>query len=232
MTFPLIVLEGGDGSGKATQAALLRARLEEQHGEVTLFDFPRYEESLSGKLVGECLAGKHADFRTLSPYLASLPYVLDRIGVREQIAEQLTKNIVMCNRYTPSNVAYQAAKLLPADRERFVTFIEALEYDEFKIPRPTLVLYLHVPTAIATRLIERKAERGYLSGTDQKKDQHERDTSYQEEVVRVYLDLAKERPDWDVVNCIDEGGELLSRESIHEQIWNIVESHVQKVVLK
>lgn len=227
MSFPLIVLEGGDGSGKATQAGLLKTRLQETIGPVSLFDFPRYEESLSGKLVGECLAGKHADFRRLSPYVASLPYVLDRIGAREDIAAKRGESIVMCNRYTPSNIAYQAAKLLPADRERFISFIEALEYDEFRIPRPTLVLYLHVPTAIATKLIERKNERGYLASTGEKKDQHERDVAYQEEVVRVYLDLARERDDWKVIECVDEKGELLPKEVIHEEVWKIVESHVR-----
>lgn len=226
MKHPLIVLEGGDGSGKATQAAALKERLEKEVGPVELFDFPRYEESLAGKLVGECLAGKHANFRHLSPYIASLPFTLDRVGAREVLAERLEQSLVMCNRYVPSNIAYQAAKLLSADRPKFIEFLEALEYGELQIPKPDLVIYLHVPTAIATKLIEKKKERGYLAGTGEKKDQHERDVAYQDEVVQVYLDLAKERDDWQTVTCTDEAGELLPKEAIHERVWDILKSRV------
>ena len=226
MKHPLIVLEGGDGSGKATQAALLKERLEKEAGPVELFDFPRYEDSLAGKLVGECLAGKHANFRHLSPHLASLPFTLDRVGARELLGASLERGIVMCNRYTPSNIAYQAAKLLAADRKKFIEFLEALEYEELHIPKPDLVIYLYVPTAIATKLIEKKKERGYLAGTGEQKDQHERDIAYQDEVVRVYLDLANERDDWQSVTCTNEAGDLLLREEIHERVWSIVQPRV------
>ena len=42
-----IVIEGGDGSGKATQAEFLVETLRKS-GEVTYFDFPQYETSVWG----------------------------------------------------------------------------------------------------------------------------------------------------------------------------------------
>ncbi len=74
-----IVLEGGDGSGKGTQAELLRKTLE-QSTVVTMFDFPRYDGSFFGALVGRALKGELGDFKGLSPYLASLPYMIIFVG--------------------------------------------------------------------------------------------------------------------------------------------------------
>lgn len=220
----LIVLEGGDGSGKATQAELLKARLEKEGMTVTLFDFPQYELTRAGALAGECLAGKHANFRHLSPYLASLPFTLDRVSARKQLMEALARGVVVTNRYTPSNIAYQSAKLLPADRQKFMEFLEGLEYDELALPRPNVVIYLHVPVTVASELIVRKDSRAYLAESgDTKKDQYERDTAYQEEVVRVYLSLTAERPDWHRIECVKDGL-MLSRDDIHEQVYSIIAS--------
>lgn len=219
--YPLIVLEGGDGSGKATQATLLQERCRDTGAAVSVFDFPRYEQSYAGKLVGECLAGKHANFRHLSPHLASLPFTLDRAGARDEIAQARSQGVVMCNRYTSSNIAYQAAKLLPADRDAFIAFLEALEYEELGIPRPDLVVYLDVPTHIASELISQKHARGYLAETGETKDQHERDTAYQDAVAEVYRELAGQRADWQVVTCTDTSGELRSRDAIHADVWKI-----------
>lgn len=218
----LIVLEGGDGSGKATQAGLLKERLEREGAQVFLFDFPQYETTRAGALAGECLAGKHANFRHLSPYLASLPFTLDRVSARERLLSAFASGVVLTNRYTPSNIAYQSAKLLPQDRPKFIEFLEGLEYDELGLPRPSAVIYLHVPVSIASDLIARKDARGYLAGSaDNKKDQYERDTAYQEEVQKVYLALAAERPDWHRVECTRDGL-ILSRDEIHQQIYNLV----------
>ena len=40
----LIVLDGLDGSGKSTQAALLRERLEKTYGKTRLISYPDYEK--------------------------------------------------------------------------------------------------------------------------------------------------------------------------------------------
>ncbi len=218
----LIVLEGGDGSGKTTQMAILKERLEREGVSVSLLKFPQYEGSRAGRLIYECLAGKHANFRHLSPYLASLPFTLDRVTAREHLREMLSGGTVLLDRYTPSNIAYQSAKLLPQDRPKFIDFLEGLEYDELGLPRPSAVIYLHVPVSIASDLIACKDARGYLAGSaDNKKDQYERDTAYQEEVQRVYLALAAERPDWHTIECTRDGL-ILSRDEIHQQVYDLV----------
>ena len=80
---PLIVFEGIDGAGKATHVALLEKRLRKAGYTVTVFDFPRYKTSV-GKFIRESLDGKHGDFLSVSPYIAAIPYALDRGGAWHQ----------------------------------------------------------------------------------------------------------------------------------------------------
>lgn len=47
----LIVIEGSDGAGKATQLGLLKDYLEAEKIPVKTIDFPRYYDSFYGKMV-------------------------------------------------------------------------------------------------------------------------------------------------------------------------------------
>jgi thymidylate kinase len=66
-----IVLDGNDGSGKATQTARLSQFLEQKGISSEKIDFPAYDRNFFGGFVGECLAGKHGDFLHMDPKIAS-----------------------------------------------------------------------------------------------------------------------------------------------------------------
>ena len=219
-----IVIEGGDGAGKGTQAKLLVEKLSKET-KVSFFDFPQYEKTLAGKLVGRYLKGEFGDPLLLSPYIASIPYALDRVAAREELSRALEEGAVICNRYTPSNIGHQASKLPEDKRNEFISWLEQLEYGELKIPKPTLVIYLYVPVEISSRLVEKKEARAYIGGESAKgaKDGHEKDLKYQHKSIDVYTKIAKERNDWKFINCVEEG-RLLSIEEIHEKIMRIVRS--------
>ena len=211
----LIVIDGGDNVGKATQADLLVKAL----GEgplVSLFSFPRYH-TVSGKLVRECLDGKHGDFLKLSPYLSSLPNVVDQAVARDRIQGALKDGIVVCDRYVPSNVIYQVAKLPRGEQEVFMHYLEKLQYDEIGMPRPDCIIYLSSSISVSAEL---------MKGRDAL-DCHERSPSYQEAVVELYHREATKRDDWYIVDCLLDG-ELLSREMIHEKIMSIVNTVLTK----
>src|SRR4051812_18225473 len=106
----LIVIEGTDGAGKATQSALLLKVLKKQRS-VSFFDFPRYKQSNFGRLIRRSLSGEFGNFLELSPYLSSLPYMLDRARAKYLLLESLKEGDVICDRYTTSNLAHQTAKL-------------------------------------------------------------------------------------------------------------------------
>lgn len=213
----LIVIEGGDGAGKATQTMLLYRALKRVR-PVAIMDFPRYKQSQFGRLIRRSLDGEFGDFLNLSPYLSSLPYILDRARAKYIMQESLKNGDVICDRYTPSNLAHQGAKLSKSKRKDFIKFIEEGEYGELGLPAPDLVIYLWLPAKNSKELMRRRAEHH----KDRKLDLHESHAEYQQKVVDTYLELVKTRKNWHVVKCIDSKGKMLSRSEIHKQVLQIV----------
>ena len=58
----LIVIDGTDGSGKATQVALLSKRLQKEGYKIKNVDFPEYYKNFFGKFIGECLSDEKFNF--------------------------------------------------------------------------------------------------------------------------------------------------------------------------
>ena len=58
--------------------------------------------------------------------------------------------IVLLDRYTYSNIAYQCAKIDDRDgQDKLMNWILELEFRHFEIPRPDLNIFLDVPFAFA-----------------------------------------------------------------------------------
>ncbi len=215
----LIDIEGADGSGKATQSKLLAEALQKAGHGVATFSFPRYYESRAGKLIGELLAGKHGDFMTMPAYVSALPYAMDRAGAQAALQAALDAGkVLVCDRYTSSNLAHQSAKVPKDEQPALVDFIEGLEYDDLSIPRPDVVFYLSMPTDVSSELIGRKDAREYTGG--EKRDQAERNMAHQDRTRAAYLRLAAEKG-WHVIECVKEGT-LRTPEDIHQEIMSIV----------
>lgn len=102
-----IVFEGGDGSGKTTQARLLRERLESEGREVTLTREP------GGTGIGEKIRSLVLDHGQgeIDPHTEALLYAASRAAHAHQlIAPALDAGrIVICDRYIDSSAAYQGA---------------------------------------------------------------------------------------------------------------------------
>lgn len=222
----LIVIEGGDGAGKATQTDLLIHSLRARGVSVFKQDFPRYE-TIFGAMCGRALRGEFGDFVKMHPVLASALYTLDRAVALPGLRKDLSKGLVISNRYVPSNIAYQAAKLSGKQQTDFISYMEAAEYREIGLPKPDLVIYLYVPVVTAQRLIAQKDARGYMGKRKGAKDQSEANIEYQQRVVSTYRKLSKGRSDWVVINCTKRG-KLLSREEIHNKIRLVVERVMKK----
>ncbi len=219
-----IVLEGSDGSGKATQLDLLYKRIKKEiKRKVVKFDFPRYE-TFFGKLVGQYLAGDFGGIKEVSPYLASLTYALDRWSAKPEIEKYLQKEyIVLSNRYYFSNMAHQTARMPKNEREKFMKFLENLELKEFKIPKDNFTIYLHVSPKTSQLLVDKKTEREYTKG--KKRDIHESNLKHLKEATKMY-DLIQEKNKRVIrIDCSNKKGTLKSINEIHELVW-------QKVLLK
>lgn len=222
----LFVLTGIDGSGKATQTELLVQRLRGEGREVAVFDFPRYEGGLFGRMAARYLRGEFGKASDVSPYLAALIYAGDRWETQEELVRRLAAGaIVVCNRYVADNMAHQGCKIKnAADRQRFFGWVEELEHTVLGLPHPDLNILLDVPVETAQALIGSKAERAYLKG--QERDIHEQDAAHLRAARETYLQLASLYFNWVKIDCAP-AGEMLSREEIAEKVWEPVKSHLR-----
>lgn len=220
----IIVLEGTDSSGKATQSQLLLGFLQKKGIDAELYSFPRYKEFF-GSLVGKYLAGDFGSKESLPPEFCALLYSLDRYQIKKEIEEKLAEGkILVMDRYIFANIAHQAAKFSDAkEQENFLCWIECLES---RMPEADAVVFLNMPTAAAQKLMLGKdREKAYRKGVQ--KDLHESDSDYLERTRRVYELLAKKN-NWIVVDCA-ENGFVKTKEEIH---MGIIEKLRQKQILK
>jgi dTMP kinase len=216
----LVAIEGIDGAGKGTQAARI-AETATSHGySVTSFSFPLYDDNPFSRAVADYLNGEFGAADEVHPELAALLYAGDRFHARPRLLDALAQSdLVVCDRYVASNAAHQGAKLSGDARRRLLDWLEEVEYGEFALPRPGLVVLLDAPVALARELVGRKAARGY---TALEADIHEADAGHSGATREVYLELAQ-RGGWRVVSTADAEGEPRSVDVIGDEIWAAVE---------
>ena len=215
----LIVLDGGDGSGKTTQAKLLVVRLKKRGISVKFFSFPRYEESFFGELVARYLRGELGKIDQVSPYLIALAYADDRAQTRVEMEELLAKGgVVLCDRYTTSSQAHLSANLPEAKREEFISWIDELEYNQHKMPRPDKVIYLYVPWQVGRKITIQGANSRAYSKTE---DIHEKSNHHRIEAEKMYLKFVSEHRNWNLIDCI-ENGKLLPIDDIARKLDKLI----------
>lgn len=186
MTGFLIAIEGGDGAGKATAAAGVAAALHAEGRSATVVSFPRYGDTVGGQVLGDFLAGRIE--RPVTPHAAAVLYALDRFESRRHLSDAMASHdVVVLDRYTASNVAYQCAKVTTAEVPALMRWILALEQDQFGLPAADLQIYLDTPVSVARDLIARKRQRSY---TDRTYDEHEADLALQTRVRDNYAAMA------------------------------------------
>ena len=102
----LIAFEGLDQSGKETQARHLRVRIEQAGRRVHAMSFPDYETAL-GQEIARALRGEQ-DF---DPEIMQLLCIANRFEHRRRINHWLgAGDVVVCDRYCASSVAYGEAQ--------------------------------------------------------------------------------------------------------------------------
>ena len=109
----LIVIEGLDGSGKATQAKRLAAALQQNGERVREISFPNYD-SESSALVKMYLSGAFGTQpQDVNAYAASSFYAVDRYaGMKQDWGSFYDEGgILIADRYTTSNAVHQCCKL-------------------------------------------------------------------------------------------------------------------------
>lgn len=214
----LIVIDGTDGTGKTTQTALLVQRLRAEKYKTAVTDFPRYGLP-SAYFVEQYLNGRYGSATEVHAYAASLFYALDRFDAKKGLMKLLDeKRIVVSNRYVTANMGHQGGKMTSSrERKKFFQWLDDFEYGLLGLPRPDLNIILHVPAAIAQRLVDRKGRREYIR---RKRDLHEADLNHLKAAEQTYLEMARLFPRFAIVECVEKG-RLLTPDEIHERIWTV-----------
>lgn len=192
----LIVLEGIDGSGKSTQAKLLKADYR--------LAFPRYDKFF-GKIIKWLLHLKYG--QKINPYVLAFLFASDRFCAKPLINCRLKEGkTVVLDRYTGSSQAHQGAKFSTKKQQEIIDWIDWLENKLFHLPQPDKVILLNVPPKISKKLMQTRRE----------KDAAEKDFNYQQKTFQLYCQLAKVKK-WQIINCVKEE-KLLAPKEIHAQI--------------
>jgi dTMP kinase len=225
MAGKFMVIEGTDGSGKATQTGLLVERLKQEGRRVEVVDFPRYNEP-SSHFAQKFLNGDYGSLAEVSPQKASLFFAMDRFDASFEMRKWLADGaLVISNRYVASNMGHQGSKIQDlAARRDFFKWIHELEYETLGIPKPDMNIFLHVPSDIAYELVSKKGDRAYLKGN--KRDIAESDINHFYNAEATYKEIIELFPDeFCQVECAPEGA-LLSPEAIAARIWESVQKYI------
>jgi len=202
MTGRFITLEGGEGTGKSTQARRLASALEAQGKRCVVTREPGGSpgaEEIRALLVNGLPGRWDALTETLLVFAARADHV------ERTIRPALDADkFVVCDRFTDSTYAYQGVgRDMPRETIRR---IESIVLEDFK-PDLTLVLDLPVETGLARAKSRGAAESRFENF----------DAAFHERLRQAFLDIAKRSPDRCVL--IDAGG---SEDEVAGAIWDAV----------
>lgn len=216
----LIVIEGLDGSGKATQAKRLTEALVEKGIPVREVSFPDYGSD-SSALVRMYLSGQFGtDPQDVNAYAASSFFAVDRFAsYKKDWHRDYARGVVIADRYTTSNAVHQCSKLPKEQWEDFLNWLFDFEYKKLGIPAPDRVIYLNVDPAISQALMTAR-----YRGDENKKDIHERDIAYLRHS-REAAAYCAEKLGWETVECCRDG-QMRSIEDIHKDVMKLLENSI------
>ena len=199
MSGKLIVFEGTDGSGKATQAKLLCETLAQRGIAYREIDFPRYGNPFAepaNLYLHGALGNRPGD---VNAYAASVLYAVDRFASYKEDWGGFYEEggIVVANRYTTSNAVHQASKL---------PFREL----------GCLVLYLDLPTEVSEKMLRHREQ-----ATATAADIHEQDGAYLRRCREGAREIARDLG-WSVIDCA-AGDAPRTVEDIRREVLSRVE---------
>lgn len=212
----LIVIEGLDGSGKATQTTMLHGWLTGNGTPCKRLTFPNYTEDTSA-LVKMYLGGELGGLDEVGAYGASLFYTVDRYGsyLRHWRDDYNNGLVMLCDRYTTSNVAHQMSKLPTEQWDGYLDWLADLEYTRVGLPAPDRVVYLDMHPDTSRKLITSR-----YSGDESRKDIHEANLEYLLACRKAAL-YGAERLGWQVISCCN-GSEPYPIEEIADRVRKAV----------
>jgi dTMP kinase len=214
----LICTEGLDSSGKSTQSKLIKEYLKDNNKSFKFFHFPMYGHNKFSEMIARFLRGEFGGIEEVSPYFVANLYAMDRFMFLPELKKAMDENnVVLLDRYVYSNIAYQGAKYpLNSDENKNIRkWIYQFEFGFLNLPKPDLNIFFDVPIEIIKQRLESNREgndREYLNG---KKDIHETNISFQNEVrLNYHSSMNNIGNNWDnyckIISCVDNQSNILN----------------------
>jgi len=211
-----VVLEGIDGSGKATQLDMLH----EWMSSLAISSFPMFFPNHTFNasfFVKSYLQGK---LDNPSPLVSSMCYIMERLyhqGLMQNLINQ--GKWILCDRYSMSNKAYQSYAFDSLQQQmNFIEEIDELEHDKMGNLRPDLTIILDVSVKTSTKNIDKRGRETDILEDNKHRMNHARS---------IYRNLVNGK-DVVMVQCEDQDGNLRSVEDIHEDIKKLVLPLIRK----
>lgn len=219
MNGKLYVIEGVDGSGKATQTELLYQALLAEGKPVRKVSFPDYD-SPSSSLIKMYLNGEFGtDPQSVNAFATSVFFAVDRFASFRKDWQEFYENggIIIADRYVTSNLVHQAGKISDAaEKERYIQWLSDLEYNIFGLPMPDCVIFLDMPPAYSLKLRQQRNElkQGLTA------DIHEADQTYLQNAYENAIGIAKHQ-EWHTISCVTDDN-IRTIEDIHDEILRTI----------
>ncbi len=141
----MIVLEGIDGAGKATQANLLKEKFEKAGKQVSMYSYPDYS-SVYGERIKSFLYKKI----TLNVEELFFLYLIDMIKDKKRMMEDIhSGKYLIVDRFFFSTIAYQSAGGF--DYSRAKQIIKLID-----LPVPYKIFYINVPVEVSMQRKEKQ----------------------------------------------------------------------------
>lgn len=209
----LYVIDGLDGSGKATQTKLIAQSFEKMGRDVRTVSFPNYDSEACNPVKMYLRGDFGGDPGCVNAYAASSFYAVDRYASYKIDWEKdyISGVTILCDRYTTSNDIHQMAKLDPAQWDEFLDWHTDYEYNKLGIPIPDKIIYLDMDPEVSKKLISSR-----YSSDESKRDIHEKDFEYLLSCRNAARYVAKKQG-WTIIEC-SKDGKPLPLETIHGMI--------------
>lgn len=220
----LFVIEGVDGSGKATQTERLYEKLSELGVSPMKLTFPDYESD-SSVIVKKYLSGELGKTaESVSPKTASTFFAMDRyVSYKTRWEKFYSENgVIIADRYTTSNMIHQAAKIENSvEKEEFLDWLDDFEYGIYSLPRPTVTIFLDVPPDVGYEISKNRKNK--MNGKTAL-DIHESDREYIKKSYENSKFIA-EKYGWKTIECV-RNKKMRAIEDIHNEVYDIIKKYL------
>lgn len=215
----IIAFEGLDKSGKATQVKNVVKYLQSKNVPTETMDFPQYN-TFFGQIIKKYLCGEFGDIDKVPAELIMPQYTLDRIVQMPTIKKWLSDDKwVVLDRYSYSN-CFSVAKFPPELWPEKIKFLEDLEFNQTKLPKPDHCIYLRLESSISFNM-RNHGLKPYQNG---QADIHEKNQDLLRNVDMVYNIIAEKDPaNWTVINQMNPDDTRMSPEEIFAKIKPVID---------